>query len=105
MGRILFLIVLALLAGGCASLDELKPLLALGPLQGCKGSDLLQRSLENYYGEVRVAVGASQDGVSLIELYKGTRDDTFTIIVTGSSGISCAIAAGFHLADVASYTD
>ena len=88
------LLLVLLLAVGCSSND--KNLLPPKILAGCASREIMERELKIKHSERQTAVGVAQDGHSMVSLFSSENGETFTILLAGSNGISCAIAAGHY---------
>ncbi|MCP5367113.1 MAG: hypothetical protein H6907_20030 [Hyphomicrobiales bacterium] len=61
--------------------------------QACAKREDIVKTLASQYGEARTARGVSQTANSLVELFTGP-SGTWSLVVTGPTGISCLVSAG-----------
>lgn len=59
----------------------------------CGPHDALVKILHRNHGETRQALAVNHDG-SLLEVFANTAEGNWTIVVTGTSGVSCIVALG-----------
>jgi hypothetical protein len=59
----------------------------------CGKRDAIVAQLERKYGETRRSVGLQQ-GRAVVEVYASEKTGSWTILVTGTDGKSCLMAAG-----------
>ncbi len=67
---------------------------ALAAAQGpCAAREAIVARLAERFGEVQTD-GAAAGGLSFYEVFASARTGTWTVLLTGTNGISCIVAAG-----------
>lgn len=60
----------------------------------CGDRQQILSTIEGRYGEVRIGMGAIDDGSAIYEIYTSPVKRTWTILRTGTDGVTCIMTAG-----------
>lgn len=59
----------------------------------CAPREIVIERLSSKYGETRVSVGLTSSG-GVVETFANSKSGTWTVLVTGPSGVSCVVSGG-----------